>query len=134
MLRVGDVKVPAQRASRVCWREVRRILRWHLGHGQTLVSSCLSEYVHDTMHEVAINTYEPRYRRQGFATSAAYAYLEHCTASGWTPVWSADGKYIAFDSDRSPNWDVFIIKADGTELTRLTKHPAQDYGPSWLMK
>ncbi len=71
-------------------RFLERGLGYCVRHGQTLVSSCLSEYVHDTMHEIAINTYERGYRRQGFATSAAYAYLEHCTASGWTPVWSAD--------------------------------------------
>ncbi len=71
-------------------RFLERGLGYCVRHGRALVSSCLSEYVHDTTHEIAINTYEPGYRRQGFATSAAYAYLEHCIASGWTPVWSAD--------------------------------------------
>jgi RimJ/RimL family protein N-acetyltransferase len=71
-------------------RFLERGLGYCVRHGQELVSSCLSEYVHDTTHEIAINTYDPGYRRQGFATSAAYAYVEHCIASGWTPVWSAD--------------------------------------------
>lgn len=71
-------------------RFLQRGLGYCVRHGQRLVSSCLSEYVHDTTHEIAINTYEPGYRRQGFATSAAYAYLEHCIASGRSPVWSAD--------------------------------------------
>jgi len=71
-------------------RFLERGLGYCVRHGQTLISSCLSEYVHDTTHEIAINTYEPGYRRQGFATSAACAYLEHCIANGATPVWSAD--------------------------------------------
>ena len=30
------------------------------------------------------------------------------------PIWSANGKYIAFTSNRENNWDIFIKKADGT--------------------
>lgn len=37
-----------------------------------------------------------------------------------TPVWSADGKQIAFSSDRHGNFDVFVMSADGGSATRLT--------------
>ncbi|HTS42777.1 MAG TPA: hypothetical protein VMH01_00165, partial [Puia sp.] len=43
------------------------------------------------------------------------------------PVWSHDGKYIAFASDRYGNFDVFIMPATGGEPVRLTYHSANDY-------
>jgi Tol biopolymer transport system component/C-terminal processing protease CtpA/Prc len=38
----------------------------------------------------------------------------------YTPVWSHDGKTIAFASDRNGNFDVFVMSASGGEATRLT--------------
>lgn len=37
-----------------------------------------------------------------------------------SPVWSADGKQIAFASDRHGNLDVFTMSAEGGSATRLT--------------
>jgi Tol biopolymer transport system component len=51
-------------------------------------------------------------------------------SEGW-PTWSPDGRRIAFQSNRSGNWDVWIINADGTGLAQLTRHPADDRFPSW---
>lgn len=42
------------------------------------------------------------------------------------PVWSRDGSHIAFASDRFGDLDVFVMKADGSDLTRLTFHSADD--------
>jgi tricorn protease len=42
------------------------------------------------------------------------------------PVWSNDGKTIAFASDRYGNFDVYTIPAEGGEATRLTFHSAAD--------
>ena len=39
-----------------------------------------------------------------------------------TPVWSHDGKSIAFSSDRYGNFDVFIMPSAGGEAKRLTFH------------
>lgn len=38
------------------------------------------------------------------------------------PVWSPDGKTIAFASDRNGNFDIFTMKADGGSATRLTSN------------
>src|SRR5260370_26023780 len=38
----------------------------------------------------------------------------------FAPVWSHDGKSIAFASDRYGNFDVFIMPAEGGEGRRLT--------------
>ena len=35
------------------------------------------------------------------------------------PQWSPDGTFIVFSSDRSGNWDVWTINADGTGENRL---------------
>lgn len=43
------------------------------------------------------------------------------------PVWSRDGKSIAFASDRYGNFDVFIIPAMGGDPLRLTYHSSPDY-------
>ena len=40
------------------------------------------------------------------------------------PVWSPDGKQIAFASDRNGNFDLFIMSADGGTARRLTYHSA----------
>lgn len=42
------------------------------------------------------------------------------------PVWSRDGKLIAFSSNRHGNDDVFIMPASGGAATRLTFHSASD--------
>ena len=43
-----------------------------------------------------------------------------------TPVWSPDGRQIAFASDRYGNFDVFVMPAAGGESQRLTFHSADD--------
>jgi Tol biopolymer transport system component len=43
------------------------------------------------------------------------------------PVWSHDGKWLAFASDRYGNFDVFIMPSSGGEAKRLTYHSANDY-------
>lgn len=48
-------------------------------------------------------------------------------AYDFMPVWSHDGKYIAFASDRYGNFDVYVMPATGGEATRLTYHSANDY-------
>ena len=55
-----------------------------------------------------------------------------------SPVWSKDGKQIAFESSRDavdpfdPNGiDVYVMNADGTQVTRITDGPGYDGRPSW---
>lgn len=42
------------------------------------------------------------------------------------PVWSPDGKKIAFASDRNGNFDLFIMSANGGVAQRLTSHSASE--------
>lgn len=48
-------------------------------------------------------------------------------AHDFMPVWSKDGKSIAFASDRYGNFDVFVIPVEGGEAKRLTYHSTAEY-------
>jgi tricorn protease len=47
------------------------------------------------------------------------------------PVFSPDGKWIAFTGQYDGNTDVFVIPAEGGEPKRLTWHPAADIAVGW---
>ena len=42
------------------------------------------------------------------------------------PIWSPDGRQIAFSSDRHGNLDVFVMDADGANQRRLTTNSASE--------
>ncbi len=48
-------------------------------------------------------------------------------AHDFMPVWSRDGKQLAFASDRYGNFDVFIMHAEGGEARRLTYHSNDEF-------
>ncbi|MDX2011856.1 MAG: hypothetical protein SFW67_16805 [Myxococcaceae bacterium] len=47
------------------------------------------------------------------------------------PQPSPDGRFIAFVSDRAGNADVWVMRADGSGATPVTRHEAPEYGPRW---
>lgn len=49
------------------------------------------------------------------------------SAQDMMPVWSRDGKQIAFASDRHGNFDVFVMPAAGGETIRLSYHGSGDF-------
>ena len=57
--------------------------------------------------------------------------LAHFTGDYYSPVWSPDGRHIAFAFYRDGDWDIYVIASDGTNLRRLTTHSAWDYSPVW---
>ena len=48
------------------------------------------------------------------------------------PKWSPDGTRISFVSSRGGNFDLYVMNADGTGVTRITDHPANDFDPIWM--
>ena len=49
----------------------------------------------------------------------------------WLPSYSPDGTQIAFNSNRDGNPELYVMNVDGTNLRRLTNHPAIDTSPTW---
>ena len=47
------------------------------------------------------------------------------------PKWSPDGTRISFISSRGGSFDLWVMNADGSNVQRLTDHPAADYDPIW---
>jgi Tol biopolymer transport system component len=52
-------------------------------------------------------------------------------ASDLSPSWSPDGTRLAFASKRDGNWEIYTMDRDGSNLVRLTDHPADDTNPAW---
>ncbi len=58
-----------------------------------------------------------------FTTQTPYNEIE--------PSWSPDGAKIAFASDQTGNWEIFIMNDDGSSLTQLTTQTASiDVAPA----
>ncbi len=47
------------------------------------------------------------------------------------PVWSPDGRLIAFSSKRSGTSEIYIVRKDGTGTRRLTSGPGEQTEPAW---
>jgi len=57
------------------------------------------------------------------------------TQEDWAPVWSPDGKYIAFASNRPGKSDIFKMKVDGTDPVNLTNtQEASEWALAWSPK
>ena len=61
------------------------------------------------------------------ATGGTAVPLTLHEAQDMMPVWSHDGKYIAFSSDRYGNFDVFVMPSSGGIPTRVTYNSAADF-------
>jgi Tol biopolymer transport system component/C-terminal processing protease CtpA/Prc len=71
-------------------------------------------------------TYKGDIYRVPAAGGIAMPLTQH-DAQDFMPVWSHDGRQIAFASDRFGNFDIFVMPAEGGEARRLTFHSAQEY-------
>jgi Tol biopolymer transport system component len=63
--------------------------------------------------------------------------IDDCGNPSWsTPIWSPDGEWIAISSAPGGTYpetplDIFLVRADGSEVLNLTDHPANEGGASW---
>ena len=65
------------------------------------------------------------------ADGSGQRWLTLNVARDTDPVWSPDGRKIAFTSKRDGTWDVHLMNADGSRLRNLTRNPAHDAAPAW---
>jgi Tol biopolymer transport system component/C-terminal processing protease CtpA/Prc len=65
------------------------------------------------------------------ADGGAATHLTTNEAYDFMPVWSPDGKWIVFASNRYGNFDLFLMPSGGGAATRLTWHSAGDYPASF---
>jgi Tol biopolymer transport system component len=47
------------------------------------------------------------------------------------PTWSPDGSLLAFESNRSGDFEVYVRRVEGGQEVNITSDPAQDYQPSF---
>jgi Tol biopolymer transport system component len=48
-----------------------------------------------------------------------------------TPAWSPNGAWIAFASNHEGNYDIYLIRPDGSDLKRFTDTPEQELSVGW---
>lgn len=51
--------------------------------------------------------------------------------NAYAPAWSPDGTRLLFVSRRSGDEEIYVARADGTGITRLTRLPGPDLSPAW---
>lgn len=61
----------------------------------------------------------------------AVTQLSSDPASDIQPVFSPDGSRIAFASNRSGNWDIWVINVNGGPPAQVTRSMADEIHPSW---
>lgn len=47
------------------------------------------------------------------------------------PSWSPDGEHIAFSSNRTGNFEIYVMDKDGKNIKQLTDNPAKDTDPEY---
>ena len=91
-----------------------------MGDGRSLL------YTLETETGVAFNIY--RIRVDG---SERVAITQDAEGFKTDLVWSPIGNWIAFTSNVEGNYDIYLIRSDGTGLTRVTKSNVDEYAPAW---
>ena len=45
----------------------------------------------------------------------------------WNPRFFSDGTKIVFQSSRDGNWEIYLMKKDGSDVKNISNHPSTDY-------
>ncbi len=86
-------------------------------HGNAIVYECL---VGDHWHICLLNP-----------TDGSIRAITHGRSDEFAPAWSPDGGRIAFIGDRDGNDQLYVMRADGTGIVRLTSGLSERDTPSW---
>ncbi|MBI3740846.1 MAG: PD40 domain-containing protein [Chloroflexi bacterium] len=66
-----------------------------------------------------------------FLDGSGFKNLTTSPADDSTPVWSPDGKQIAFTSTRDGRAQIYVMNADGSGLRRVSESSFADSSPAW---
>jgi TolB protein len=64
------------------------------------------------------------------ATGGDLAFVPH-TDHGFQPTWLPDGDWLAFSRDGGGDAELWMVRADGSDLTQLTDNGDEDWEASW---
>jgi Tol biopolymer transport system component/DNA-binding winged helix-turn-helix (wHTH) protein len=73
-------------------------------------------------------------QRSGSNLQAAQRSLSRLTFDAGLqsePTWSPDGRFIAYSSDKSGNFDIWVQFVGGGDAVQVTHSPAHDWQPDW---
>src|SRR5262249_42813656 len=62
---------------------------------------------------------------------ASVARLTHDPAYSRGPTWSPDGTMLAFSSNRSGNYEIYVRRLEGGQEVNVTSHPGQNIQPAF---
>lgn len=57
--------------------------------------------------------------------------LDDPPSTDFNPRWSPDGNRILFISNRTGNFEIFVMNVDGSEITQITKSKGQERSAEW---
>src|SRR5262245_4768556 len=84
---------------------------------------------------ITVVVYFPSLIRQKFQTGPTphrpLAQLTYGAGLEGEPTWSPDGRFIAYSSDRSGNFDIWVQPVGGGDPVQVTHSPANDWQPDW---
>jgi serine/threonine protein kinase len=75
--------------------------------------------------------YLPRFQSARPSPQRALSRLTYDPGLQSEPTWSPDGRFIAYSSDRSGNFDIWIKPVGEGDPIQVTKSPAHDWQPDW---
>ena len=75
--------------------------------------------------------YSPRYIYVGSALGQSSDHQQRALAPGFSPVWSPDGRKIAFEDGHDGNVAIHVVNVDGSAKTRLTGSNGDARRPRW---
>ena len=64
-------------------------------------------------------------------SSAGQVQLTHEAHASRAPVWNPAGTQIAFESDKSGNWDIYLYELSTGEVSLLIESSGMDRYPAW---
>lgn len=128
----ASVVQQAGSSAQIIWQEAfdGRVLatRWSPSSGAVLDLLGPTGMVFDTR--------SPRENLREFSIeegeSDAARWLSRGSSTDRQPVYSPDGEWVAFSSNRGGNLDLWAVSTSTGELRRLTEHPADDWDPAFI--